>query len=55
VLRAALVSMGYDVPVETIRTWTKRNKIEEVEPGLFRFGDALALAKARGERKVSVR
>ena len=55
VLRAALVSMGYDVPVETIRTWTKRNKIEEVEPGLFRFGDALALAQARGERKVSVR
>ena len=55
VMRAALVSMGYDVPFETIKTWTKRAKIEQVEPGLYRFGDALALAKARGERKVSVR
>lgn len=55
VLRTALVSMGYDVPFETIKTWTKRAKIEQPEPGLYRFGDALGLAKKRGERKVSVR
>lgn len=55
VMRAALVSMGYDVPFETIKTWTKRGKIAEEESGLYKFGDALALAKARGERKVSVR
>lgn len=55
VLRAALVSMGYDVPFETIKTWTKRRKIEQPEPGLYRFGDALGLAKKRGERRVSVR
>lgn len=55
VLRAALVSMGYDVPVETIRTWTKRGKIGQPEDGLYSFADALALAKVRGERKVSVR
>lgn len=55
VLRAALVSMGYDVPHETIRTWIKRNKIGVAEGDLYKFEDALTLAKARGERKVSVR
>ena len=51
-LCSALHVLGYNVPIETVRTWAKRGKIEPVvvDPTLYRLEDAIELAESRVSR-----
>lgn len=58
---SALVVTDHKVPIETVRTWTKRGAKHGdpnrglvpvyVEPTLYKFSDAYALAERRAERR----
>ena len=51
-ITSALHVLGHDVPHETVKTWTKRAKLEPVvvDPTLYRLEEAIALAEARVSR-----
>ena len=59
-IRRALVVLGYEVPLDTVRSWTRSLKsrparlVEAVEgEGLYRLADALTLAEDRARRVAS--
>lgn len=49
-IATALVTVGAEVPYSTLRRWITAGRFPEVEPGLYRFGDAFTLAAKRATR-----